>query len=120
MSLTQQSLFWTKCPSCLDEIGYTYIQKKCNLRCPRCGRLFNIEEHQDKEQMQIKRLKEEIAKLQQKNKASEKKYKDLEDRFHEKSTKSNEDIWHLKDHNDKLISQIKKSKVKKQRLKQEK
>ena len=39
---------------------------------------------------QIKRLKEEIAKLQQKNEASEKRYKYLEDRFHEKSTESNE------------------------------
>lgn len=66
MSPTQQSLFLTKCPSCLDEIGYTYIQNKCNLRCPRCGRLFSIEEHKDNEQMQIKRLNEEITKLQQK------------------------------------------------------
>jgi len=58
-------------------------------------------------------------KIEQKNEASEKKYKDLEDRFHEKSTESNEEIWRLRDHNEKLLSHIKKSKVKKQRLKQE-
>lgn len=53
------------------------------------------------------------------NEASEKKYKDLKVWFHEKSTKNNKEIWRLRDHNEKLLSQIKKSNVKKQRLKQE-
>lgn len=80
LSPKQQSLFWTKCPSCLDEIGY--IKRKCNLRCPRCERLFSTEEeHQDSDQMQIKRLKEELAKFQQNNEASEKKYEDLKAGF---------------------------------------
>ena len=37
----------------------------------------------------------------------------------QKSTKINEQIWHLRDHNEKLLSQIEYSKVKKQILKQE-
>jgi len=79
-----------------------------------------LEEYQGNTQTQIKRLKEEIAKLQQNKEASKNKYKDLEDRFHEKSIESNEEIWHLRDHNEKLLSQIKMSKDKKQRLKKEK
>jgi len=49
MSLTQQSLFWTKCIFCLDEIGYTYIKRKCNLRCLRHGRIFSTKENNDNE-----------------------------------------------------------------------
>jgi len=64
MSSTQQSLFWTKFTFCLNEIGYTYIQKNCKLNCPACGRLFNTEEHQGNPHTQIKRLKEEFMELQ--------------------------------------------------------
>lgn len=44
--------------------------------------------YQGNTETQIKILKEEIAKPQQKNEASENKYKDPEDWFHEKSTKA--------------------------------
>jgi len=66
--------------------------------------------------MQLKRLKEELAELQQKNEASEKKYKDLEDQFYKESTKSNNEIWHLRYHNKKLFEKVKKSKDTRKKL----
>lgn len=70
--------------------------------------------------MQIKLLKEKVTKLQQKSEASEKRYKDLVERFHAKWTECNEEILHLRNHNKKLLTQVRKCKTKKHKLEQEK
>ena len=71
------SIFWTRCPFCRTEDRCLSIFKNRTIPCPKCRRFFTLEEYQSNTQMQIERLKEEIAKLQQKNEASEKKYKNL-------------------------------------------
>jgi len=66
--------------------------------------------------MQIKLLKEEVTELQQKSEASEKRCKDLTKWFHAKSIECNEEILHLRNHNEKLLAQVKKCKTKKHKL----